>query len=149
MASGKPRLIFPCSARSSSNSATTVPARRTTVTRGRTRATASTSSGHDGNSYSGTYDFIEVPVPPVIEGKVTGAGGPLSGALVEAISANPKLNYALTFADGSYTLFAPAGAQTLKASAAGYTDATRQATSPQTGADLDPEQGGHEHQVHH
>ncbi|MBB6015722.1 alpha-amylase family glycosyl hydrolase [Deinococcus radiopugnans] len=92
--------------------------------------------GADGNSYSGTYDFIEVPVPPVIEGKVTGAGGPLSGALVEAGSANPKLNYALTFADGGYTLFAPAGAQTLKASAAGFTDATRQATSPGTGADL-------------
>lgn len=93
--------------------------------------------GTAGNSYSGTYDFIEVPVPPAIEGRVTGAGGPLSGALVEATSANPKLNYALTFADGSYTLFAPAGAQTLKASAAGFRDATRQATSPQTGADFE------------
>ncbi len=93
--------------------------------------------GTDGGTYAATYDFISEPVPPVIEGKVTGAGAPLSGALVEATGANPKLNYALTFADGSYTLFAPAGAQTLQASAAGFTAATRQATSPQTGADLD------------
>ncbi|CAM3911131.1 alpha-amylase family glycosyl hydrolase [Deinococcus frigens] len=92
--------------------------------------------GTAGNSYSGVYDFIEVPVPPAIEGRVTGAGGPLSGALVEATTANPDLNYALTFTDGSYTLFAPAGAQTLKASAVGFTEATRQATSPQMGADF-------------
>lgn len=93
--------------------------------------------GTDGNSYSATYDFIELPVPPAVEGRVTGAGGPLSGALVEASSANPDLNYALTFADGRYTLLAPAGPQTLKASAAGFTDGTRPVTSPQTGADID------------
>lgn len=93
--------------------------------------------GTAGNSYSGTYDFISEPVPAgVIEGKVTGTGGALAGALVEATSANPNLNYALTFDDGTYTLFAPTGTQTLKASADGYTSATRQATAPQTGADF-------------
>ncbi|MDV6373770.1 alpha-amylase family glycosyl hydrolase [Deinococcus arenicola] len=92
--------------------------------------------GTNNNAYSATYDFIDVPVPPAIEGKVTGTGQALSGALVEATTANPDLNYALTFTDGTYTLFAPAGAQTLKASAAGFSDAIRQATSPGTGADL-------------
>ncbi|MVN87296.1 alpha-amylase [Deinococcus sp. HMF7620] len=88
-------------------------------------------------AYTGTYDFIDKPVPTAtIEGQVTGAGQPLSGALVEATTADPNLNYALTFADGTYTLFAPAGAQTLKASAGGYLDSTRAATAPQTGADL-------------
>ena len=89
------------------------------------------------NTYSGTYDFIDKPVPAVIEGKVTGAGTALAGALVEATTADPNLNYALTFPDGSYSLFAPAGPQTLKATAGGYLEATRTATAPQTGADLD------------
>jgi len=93
--------------------------------------------GTNNNTYNGTYDFIEKPVPAVIEGKVMGAGTPLEGALVEATTADPNLNYAITFPDGSYTLFAPAGAQTLKATAGGYDEATRQATAPQTGADLD------------
>ncbi|GHF45030.1 glycosidase [Deinococcus metalli] len=93
--------------------------------------------GTNGNAYSGTYDFIDVPAPStVIEGKVTGGGNPLAGALVEATTANPKQNYALTFSDGTYTLFAPAGAQTLRASADGHDAATRSATSPQTGADF-------------
>ncbi|WP_019011107.1 alpha-amylase family glycosyl hydrolase [Deinococcus aquatilis] len=89
------------------------------------------------NTYSGTYDFIDKPVPAIIEGKVTGAGTALAGALVEATTADPNLNYALTFPDGSYSLFAPAGPQTLKATAGGYLEATRTATAPQTGADLD------------
>jgi glycosidase len=89
-------------------------------------------------TYTGTYDFIDPPVPgATIEGRVTGAGTPLGGALVEATTADPNLNYALTFPDGTYTLFAPAGAQTLKATAGGYLEAIRQATAPQTGADLD------------
>lgn len=94
--------------------------------------------GSGDGTYSGTYDFIDRPVPgAVIEGRVTGAGTPLGGALVEATTANPALNYALTFADGSYTLFAPAGAHTLKASAEGFTPGTRQATAPATGVDFD------------
>lgn len=93
--------------------------------------------GTAGNSYSGTYDFISRPVPDaVIEGRVTGAGQGLEGALVEATSADPKVNYALTFPDGSYTLFVPAGAQTLKATAEGLAEATRQATAPATGVDF-------------
>ncbi|PTA68367.1 alpha-amylase family glycosyl hydrolase [Deinococcus arcticus] len=94
-------------------------------------------AGTNGNAYSGTYDFTEKPVPAAtIEGRVTGAGQPLGGALVEATTADPSLNYALSFNDGTYSLFAPAGAHTLKASAGGYQDATRTATAPQTGADL-------------
>ncbi|PNY81428.1 alpha-amylase family glycosyl hydrolase [Deinococcus koreensis] len=93
--------------------------------------------GTAGDAYSGTYDFIDSPAPAsLIEGKVTGGGSPLGGALVEATTANLNLNYALSFSDGSYTLFAPAGAQTLKATAGGYLEATRAATSPQTGADI-------------
>lgn len=93
--------------------------------------------GTAGNSYSGTYDFITLPVPTgVVEGKVTGGGQALDGALVEATTADPNLNYALTFSDGTYTLFAPAGAQTLKASAEGYAAGTRTVTAPQTGADF-------------
>ncbi|WP_216325478.1 alpha-amylase family glycosyl hydrolase [Deinococcus aestuarii] len=93
--------------------------------------------GTNNNTYSGTYDFISQPVPPTVEGRVTGAGSPLGAALVTATTANPDLNYAITFPDGTYTLFAPAGAQTLKATAEGYAEATRQATSPGTGADFD------------
>ena len=63
-------------------------------------------------------------------------GQALAGALVEATTADPNLNYALTFSDGTYTLFAPAGAQTLKASAEGYAAGTRTVTAPQTGADF-------------
>lgn len=93
--------------------------------------------GTNGNAYNGTYDFITQPVPQtLIEGKVTGAGTPLANALVEATTANPDLNYAITFPDGSYTLFAPAGPHTLRAKAGGYVEATRQATSPGTGADF-------------
>ncbi|MBB5233606.1 alpha-amylase family glycosyl hydrolase [Deinococcus budaensis] len=94
--------------------------------------------GSGDGSYSGTYDFIDKPVPgATVEGRVTGAGTPLGGALVEATTADPALNYALTFADGTYTLFAPAGAHTLKASAEGYAPGTRQATAPATGVDFD------------
>lgn len=93
--------------------------------------------GTAGNSYSGTYDFISRPVPgAVIEGRVTGGGQGLEGALVEATSADPKVNYALTFPDGSYTLLVPAGEQTLKATAEGLAEATRQATAPATGVDF-------------
>ncbi|MPY66838.1 alpha-amylase [Deinococcus sp. SDU3-2] len=93
--------------------------------------------GTAGNSYSGTYDFISQPVPgAVIEGRVTGEGQALEGALVEATSADPKVNYALTFPDGSYTLFVPAGPQTLKASAEGLAEATRQTTAPAAGVDF-------------
>nr|WP_295821241.1 alpha-amylase family glycosyl hydrolase [uncultured Deinococcus sp.] len=94
--------------------------------------------GTNGNAYSGTYDFIDGPAPTtVIEGTVRGGSSPLGGALVEATTADPKKNYALTFDDGTYTLFAPAGAQTLRASADGFDAATRTATSPQSGADVD------------
>ncbi|MDL2344906.1 carboxypeptidase regulatory-like domain-containing protein [Deinococcus sp. MIMF12] len=72
----------------------------------------------------------------VIEGRVTGGGQGLEGALVEATSADPKVNYALTFPDGSYTLLVPAGEQTLKATAEGLAEATRQATAPATGVDF-------------
>ncbi|KEF34368.1 alpha-amylase [Deinococcus sp. RL] len=93
--------------------------------------------GTAGNTYSGTYDFITRPVPgATVEGRVTGAGQALEGALVEATSADPKVNYALTFPDGSYTLFVPAGAQTLKATAEGYAEATQQATAPATDVDF-------------
>ena len=86
--------------------------------------------GTAGGAYSGTYDFIDSPAPvTVIEGQVTGGGATLAGALVEATTANPNLNYALSFSDGSYTLFAPAGAQTLRASRDGFEPATRAATS--------------------
>jgi hypothetical protein len=94
--------------------------------------------GTGGNTYGGTYDFIDVAAPPtVIEGTVRGSGAPLTGALVEATTADPKKNYALTFSDGTYTLFVPAGAHTLQASADGFDAATRAATSPQSGADFD------------
>lgn len=93
-------------------------------------------AGTNSNAYSGTYDFIDQPVPPTIEGRVTGAGTALTNALVEATTANPALNYAITFPDGSYTLFAPGGTHTLRARAGGYLETTRQATSPGTGADL-------------
>ncbi|MEF2279228.1 alpha-amylase family glycosyl hydrolase [Deinococcus sp. YIM 134068] len=92
--------------------------------------------GTNNNAYSGTFEFIDEPVPPAIEGTVTGAGGALSGALVTATTADPNKNYALTFADGSYTLFAPAGAQTLGATAEGYAEATQAATSPGTGVNF-------------
>lgn len=88
-------------------------------------------------AYSGTYDFITTPVPDAtIEGRVSGKGSPLGGALVEA-AGNPKLNYALSFADGTYFLRAPSGAQNLTASASGFVTASRGATAPATGVDLD------------
>ncbi|SMB94974.1 alpha-amylase family glycosyl hydrolase [Deinococcus hopiensis] len=94
--------------------------------------------GTNNNSYSGTYDFIEKPVPTgLIEGKVTAAGAALSGALVASTTADPNLNYAITFSDGSYTLFAPAGAQTLRAGADGYQERTQQVTAPKTGVNFD------------
>ncbi|MFC4427092.1 alpha-amylase family glycosyl hydrolase [Deinococcus navajonensis] len=97
-----------------------------------------------GAAYAGTYDFISQPVPPTIEGRVTAAGTPVGSAVVEATTANPAINYALTFSDGSYTLFAPAGFQTLRATRSGYQPAQRQAASPATGADLElaPEGAG-------
>lgn len=99
--------------------------------------------GADGHTYSGTYDFITQPVlDSVITGKVTGAGQPLAGAVVEATSANPDLNYAYTFSDGSYTVFVPTGPQTLKARADGFQDATRQMTAPASGIDFDLAAGG-------
>lgn len=99
--------------------------------------------GTGGNAYSGTYDFISEPVPTtVVEGRVTGAGQPLTGAVVTATGAKPNLNYALTFPDGSYTLFVPAGTQALSAAADGYATGTRSATSPQTGADFDLAKAG-------
>lgn len=66
-----------------------------------------------------------------------GAGTPLANALVEATTAQPDLNYAISFPDGTYTMFVPAGAQTLRATANGHQAAERQATSPGTGADID------------
>ncbi|WP_412027481.1 alpha-amylase family glycosyl hydrolase [Deinococcus yunweiensis] len=93
--------------------------------------------GTNGSAYSGTYDFIDVPAPTtVIEGTVRGGSSPLGGALVAATTADPKKNYALTFSDGTYTLFAPAGTHTLRATADGYDAAARSAASPQTGADF-------------
>ncbi|GHG21942.1 hypothetical protein GCM10017784_11910 [Deinococcus indicus] len=94
--------------------------------------------GTNGNAYSGTYDFTEQPVPAAtVTGRVTGGGQNLGGALVEATSANPALNYAVTFPDGTYTLRVPAGAQTLKASAGGYLDGTRSVTAPAQDANID------------
>lgn len=93
--------------------------------------------GAPDTTYAGTYDFITVPVPAAtIEGTVTGAGQPLANALVEATTADPNLNYALTFSDGTYTLLSPAGEQTLQASAASFTDAGRTVTAPATGVDF-------------
>ncbi|ADV67916.1 alpha-amylase family glycosyl hydrolase [Deinococcus maricopensis] len=91
----------------------------------------------DGAAYSGTYDYITQPAPTTfVEGTVTGAGAPLAGALVEGNDAS--LQYAFTFADGSYTLPAPGGEQTLRASAAGYTtSAPRVVTVPATGVSFD------------
>lgn len=94
--------------------------------------------GTNGNAYSGTYDFTEQPVPAAtVTGRVTGGGQNLGGALVEATSANPALNYAITFPDGTYTLRVPAGAQTLKASAGGYLDGTLTVTAPAQDANID------------
>jgi neopullulanase len=89
-----------------------------------------------GAAFSGTYDFIDKPAPTtVIEGKVTGAGAPVAGALVEGN--DPNLDYAYTFADGSYTLLG-GGAQSLKASAAGFvTGAVQAATAPASGVNFD------------
>lgn len=85
------------------------------------------------NTYSGTYDFITVPVPTsAIEGTVTGAGQPLGSALVTAggSETNPNLNYALTFPDGRYTLLTRPGAQTLSVSSNGFAPATTDAVAP-------------------
>ncbi len=89
--------------------------------------------------YDATYDFISVAVPDAaVEGTVTGSGGPLEGAVVDS-SADPRLNYALTFADGSYHLPITSGAATdLTVTAAGYDPATRAGvTAPATGVDFD------------
>ena len=88
-----------------------------------------------GASYSGTYDFISKAVPSiVIEGQVTGGGVPVGGALVEGN--DPNFDYAFTFADGSYTALT-AGAQTLRASAAGYTTSAAQTvTAPASGVNF-------------
>lgn len=94
--------------------------------------------GTNGNAYSGTYDFTDQPVPAAtVTGRITGAGQPVPGALVEATSANPALNYALTFPDGTYVLRVPAGAQTLNVTAGGYVDGTLSVMAPATGANLD------------
>lgn len=89
-----------------------------------------------GASYSGTYDYISRPVPTtVVEGRVNGAGAPLGGALVEGN--DPNFDYAYTFADGSYTAFA-SGAQSLKASAAGFTTSPAvSATAPASSVNFD------------
>ncbi|MFC4456269.1 alpha-amylase family glycosyl hydrolase [Deinococcus sonorensis] len=95
-----------------------------------------------GAAVNATYDYISTPAPTtVIEGHVTGKGAPLAGALVEGNDKN--LQYAYTFADGSYTLLAPSGSQTLTASAAGYLNsAAITATSPATGVDFALSQSG-------
>jgi len=89
-----------------------------------------------GATYTGTYDYISRPVPTTtVEGRVTGGGTPLAGALVEGN--DPAFDYAYTFADGTYTALT-SGQQTLKASAAAYTtSAPRTATAPATGIDFD------------
>ena len=89
-----------------------------------------------GASYSGTYDYITKAVPTTtIEGRVTGAGTPIAGALVSGN--DPDFDYAFTFADGTYTAFA-SGAQSLKASAAGFlTSAAQAATAPATNVNFD------------
>ena len=87
----------------------------------------------ESSSYSGTYDFISVPVPSAaVEGKVTGAGQPLGDALINASGpgADAGLNYALSFADGSFTLLTSPGARQLAVSAAGFTAASQAVTAP-------------------
>jgi neopullulanase len=90
-------------------------------------------------SYSGTYDFITVPVPDAaIEGTVTATGTGRAGALVDS-STDPRTAYALTFADGSYYLPLASGTATdLTVRAAGYEPVTRSGvTAPATGVDFD------------
>ena len=114
------------------------PAARNSGYEGPGQSDRSLVAGANSAAYSGTYDFITQPVPQTtIEGRVTGAGTPLANALVEATTAQPDLNYAISFPDGTYTMFVPAGAQTLRATANGHQAAERQATSPGTGADID------------
>ncbi|WP_027481759.1 alpha-amylase family glycosyl hydrolase [Deinococcus pimensis] len=87
-------------------------------------------------AYEGTYDFIEKPVPAgVVTGSVTGAGAALGNASVVS-SVTPELNYALTFADGTYVLRTDAGARTLTASAPGFTSAQQTVTAPATGVNF-------------
>ena len=90
-------------------------------------------------SYNATYDFITVTPPDaVIEGTVRAGGTPVAGAAVSS-STDPTRYYALTFADGSYTLPLPSGSSTdLTVSAAGYDDAARTGvTAPASGVDFD------------
>ncbi len=74
-----------------------------------------------------------MPVPTSsISGSVTAGGAPLAGALLSASGggANPDLNYALSFTDGSFTLLTPSGAQKLDITRAGFTSASRDVTAP-------------------
>ncbi|AWN22350.1 alpha-amylase [Deinococcus irradiatisoli] len=84
-------------------------------------------------SYTGTYDFISVPVPTSsLSGRVTSGGTPVAGALLSASGggANPDLNYALSFSDGSFTVLTSPGAQKLDVTRDGFTSLSRDVSAP-------------------
>jgi neopullulanase len=91
----------------------------------------------DNANFTATYDFISEPVPTsAITGKVSANGTPLVGALVNS-SNNPKLTYAITFADGTYRLPISATSSDLTAGSAGYaTSSAQSVTAPATGIDF-------------
>jgi neopullulanase len=88
-------------------------------------------------NFTATYDFISETVPTsAITGKVSANGTPLVGALVTS-SNNPKLTYAITFADGTYRLPISAISSDLTASSTGYSTSDAQTvTAPATGIDF-------------
>lgn len=92
----------------------------------------------DGINFTATYDFISETVPTTaITGKVSSSGTPLAGALVTS-SSNPKLTYAITFADGTYYLPIATGISSdLTAGTTGYaTSSPQTVTAPATGIDF-------------
>ena len=83
----------------------------------------------DGVTYAGVYDFISVPVPAAtVTGRVTSGPTGLPRATVNAEQAD--LQYALTFADGSFVLRATPGGRALTASAPGFRSETLAVTAP-------------------
>jgi neopullulanase len=91
----------------------------------------------DNLNFTAIYDFISETVPTsAITGKVSANGTPLVGALVTS-SNNPKLTYAITFADGTYRLPISAISSDLTASSTGYSTSDAQTvTAPATGIDF-------------